>query len=602
MKTGKATRHRWLHESVAVRSADWPHMLRGCTAVTLLSIAVLACSGTDAADTAGPETFDPRPMRLVPDIRASEATRDAVRRELSADARGLSDGVTARERGEIQQLYDAQDHVPMWVDAAGRPDEQALAALALIASAADDGLRPEAYGWPRVSQQAKQLAEAPADAPVLAEVAAFDVTLSAAMLRYLRHLHLGRVDPRTIGLQLVVPVEPHDFVLVLRDALQRGRVAELHSDMTPPLMQYQALREMLARYRVLAERTDLAGVPLPPTSVKPGDLYDGAGALYAQLLALGDLPADTPPPAGSAGSDVMRYADVLVEGVRQFQRRHGLDPDGVLGKGTVAALNVPLSWRTRQIELALERMRWLPDLDDRRLVGLNIPMFQFWAWDAAPGGPPAFGMRAIVGRALSTQTPVFTADLQQVVFRPYWNVPRSILRNELLPAIERDIDYLRRQDMEMVRGWGDNAPVVAATAENVALLRAGTLRLRQRPGPRNALGLVKFDFPNTSDVYMHGTPAQALFSRARRDFSHGCVRVEDPLAFAEWVLRDQPGWTRAEIEVAADGSRTQYVRVARPIRVVLFYTTAAVMPADGTVHFAEDIYRHDARLDGALER
>jgi murein L,D-transpeptidase YcbB/YkuD len=229
-------------------------------------------------------------------------------------------------------------------------------------------------------------------------------------------------------------------------------------------------------------------------------------------------------------------------------------------------------------------------------------MFQLWGWDSIPPAEPAIGMRAIVGRALSTETPVFVDEMRHVIFRPYWNVPPSILRKEILPVLERNLDYLRRENMEMVRGPGDDARPVAASDANVALLRQGGLRLRQRPGAGNALGLVKFVFPNDANVYMHGTPAQALFSRTRRDFSHGCVRVEDPVGLAAWVLKDRPEWTRDRILAAMSGPDSQRVDLTHPIRVILFYVTAVVMPEDGTIHFAEDIYRHDARLDQALAR
>jgi murein L,D-transpeptidase YcbB/YkuD len=192
--------------------------------------------------------------------------------------------------------------------------------------------------------------------------------------------------------------------------------------------------------------------------------------------------------------------------------------------------------------------------------------------------------------------------MREVIFRPYWNIPRSILRHEILPVLERDPDYLRRQNMEIVRGPGDEAQPVDGTAENLALLRQGALRLRQRPGVQNALGLIKFVFPNEENVYMHGTPAQALFSRNRRDFSHGCVRVEDPVALAEWALKERPEWTRDRILSAMAGTQSFRVKLAQPIQVILFYTTATVMPEDGTIHFAEDIYRHDMRLDRALVR
>jgi len=289
--------------------------------------------------------------------------------------------------------------------------------------------------------------------------------------------------------------------------------------------------------------------------------------------------------------------------VKHFQLRHGLQSDGVLGAGTQAALAVPLSWRVRQIELAMERLRWLPHLGDEPFLAVNIPMFHLWGWDSIrPNGVPSFGTGVIVGRALNTKTPVLVEDMRYIVFRPYWNVPPSILRHEMLPILQRDLDYLDRQNLEIVSGQGDDALPVPATAESLAQLRAGILRLRQRPGPKNSLGLIKFIFPNDENVYMHGTPAQELFSRSRRDFSHGCVRLEDPIALAEWTLKDQPGWTRERIVAAMNATQSSRVSLTRPIRVILFYVTAVVMPEDGTIRFAEDIYGHDATLDRGLAR
>jgi murein L,D-transpeptidase YcbB/YkuD len=187
-----------------------------------------------------------------------------------------------------------------------------------------------------------------------------------------------------------------------------------------------------------------------------------------------------------------------------------------------------------------------------------------------------------------------------LIFRPYWNVPPSIVRNEILPALRRDPGYLQRHDMEIVRGPGDDARTVAPVAENVALLGQGALRLRQRPGPANSLGLVKFVFPNDANVYMHDTPSRQLFARSRRDLSHGCIGLEDPIALAQWALKDQPEWSRERIVATMQGAKTVRVNLTRPVKVVLFYVTATVHPGDGTVRFTEDIYGHDAALDRAL--
>jgi L,D-transpeptidase YcbB len=529
----------------------------------------------------------------------SSASRDAsgdFRSVIAAliDGRDAVLGVLSRdERSELQALYESAD-APLWLEAAGRPTRNMQDAVMVLSEAASEGLDPADYYQDLIAHLSPRPDTGSSTAQ---DPKRLDVVLSTAMLRYLRDVHVGRVDPRTIGFRLDAPRDQHDFAALLRAAISERQVMKLADDLRPPLAQYRLLRMMLLRYRSLGANASVLARPAVAPSIHPGDSYADVGVLQQELIVLDDLPADTPAPQANA-----RYDGPVVDGVKHFQIRHGLEPDGVVGKSTIAALRVPLAWRVRQIELALERLRWLPDLGDERLIVMNIPMFRLWAWDVIPpSGTPLFGMDVIVGRALSTQTPVFSEEMREVIFRPYWNVPRSILRHEVLPAIERDPGYLAREDMEIVRGESDNkAAHVELSAEALKALRRGTLRVRQRPGPKNALGLIKFVFPNEDDVYMHGTPAQALFGRSRRDFSHGCVRVADPVALAEWVLQDQSAWTRDRILAATMDTETIHVKLPRPIQVILFYTTTAVMPEDGTIRFADDIYRHDATLDRAL--
>ncbi|HET9766349.1 MAG TPA: L,D-transpeptidase family protein, partial [Thermoanaerobaculia bacterium] len=521
---------------------------------------------------------------------------------------------------------------PLWVEAGGRPNADARAALGLIAGAATDGLDPAEYRDATLARDAARLDAAPP--PVPAEIAAFDSGLSAATMRYLQQLHAGRVEPRAIGFKMTAPVDEHDFAALLTTALAQHRVVETAAELTPPLVLYRALRAMLGRYRQLAADSTLTAPAPLDKSVKPGEPYAEADALRRLLVALGDLPASgaaaapaatapaavptaagvtaavptaaapaavTPAPASPTPPAPVRYEGSLVDGVKHFQLRHGLEEDGVLGKGTQVAIAVPLARRVRQIELALERLRWAPHLDPQRFLAVNIPMYRLWVWQGIPSnGAPLWGMNVIVGRALDHSTPIFAEEMKYVVFRPYWNVPPSILRGEVLPALRRDSAYLARQNMEVVAGQGDESPALGWTPESLALLEKRKLRVRQRPGPRNALGLVKFVFPNDDNVYLHSTPSQALFSRSRRDFSHGCVRVEDPVKLAEWALQGQEGWTHDRIVKAVNGDRQVRVSLARPIQVLLFYITAVVMPEDRTARFAEDIYGHDARLDKAL--
>jgi murein L,D-transpeptidase YcbB/YkuD len=329
--------------------------------------------------------------------------------------------------------------------------------------------------------------------------------------------------------------------------------------------------------------------------VKPGDTWDGVPALAARLRVLGDLPEAAP--GETAGTT---YEGAVVQAVKRFQDRHALEPDGTIGAGTIAAINTPVARRVRQLELALERERWLPDTRGRALVFVNVPMFKLWGYDPARPDDP-LRMNVVVGKSLGHATPLFAEEMEYVVFSPFWNPPPSIIRGEIVPHARKDPGYLARQNMEIVASGAADAPAMAVTPEHLDAVLKGRLFIRQRPGPRNSLGQAKFIFPNADNVYMHGTPAQQLFSRARRDFSHGCVRLEDPAALAAWVLRDQPTWTGERIESAmASGSPVQ-VNLKPALTVLIFYDTAHV-DSHGVVHFADDYYGHDARLEAALAR
>ena len=486
---------------------------------------------------------------------------------------GLAGGVTA---DGVQVTLPSPPL--LWIDASGRPTAQALHALALFDTASQHGLTPAHY------QPSSPLSQG----------ARFDSEVSLGLLRYLHDLHLGRVDGRALGYQLSLRTDAVDLPALVRDAAA-GRLAEIVNTLTPRMRQYTALQQALATYRELAAATIPLPLPASTAVIRLDDSFPGAAAVRTYLIALGDIPPDT----SDASTDVFTAA--LSEGVRRFQHRHGLTVDGTLGPATRNALRVSLPTRVRQIELSLERLRWLPRDPQGPALIVNIPMFRIWSWEAVPAGrgPPIY-MMVMVGRARNTPTPVFASDLDTVVFRPYWNVPTSILINETLPAIRKDSRYLAKNHMEIVRGDGDRPEIVPLSPDALRLLAQGALRVRQRPGPQNSLGLIKFVFPNAMSVFMHGTPAPRLFERERRDLSHGCVRVEDPVTLAEWVLNSSD-WSRDAILKATQGTDSRSVPVAQSIRVVLFYTTAIVMP-DGTVHFASDLYGHDAALSRALAK
>ena len=525
---------------------------------------------------------------------ASDVVRPAATAASSALTHPWAQAIqsrAAKSRVEaLQGLYGPGGYATVWLDTAGRPTPSVAEALAVLGASATEGLDPADYGTDELSAQVAELRFRTPDAQ---EAADFELRISAAMLRYLRDLHVGRVDPHSLGYQVVRRPEPDDGA-TLRSALLDGRLQDMATGMAPIYTQYRQLRAALARYRTLAADPAWPRLPALGRTLKPGEGHPALVALRQRLLALGDMPGSAQQAASAPGFDA-----ALVEGVKRFQRRHGLQADGAIGRATEKALQVPLARRVRQIELAMERMRWLAPLDDRPVVTINIPMFRLWAYSARNRTAP-HDMAVIVGRSLRTRTPVLMDDLRQVIFRPYWNVPRSIVSEEILPRLRRDPGYLDRNEMEIVRGGGDDATRVAATPANLELLAQGDLRLRQRPGPRNSLGLVKFVFPNDDNIYLHGTPATELFQQARRDFSHGCVRVEDTVWLAQWLLSGQPEWTRERIVEAMNGTKSVQVNVTTPVQVLIYYLTAVVLPGNGELAFAEDIYGHDKALESAL--
>jgi murein L,D-transpeptidase YcbB/YkuD len=484
----------------------------------------------------------------------------------------------------VARLYASRADAPLWLDGR-RPTAAADDALLALAGAEAHGLEPGDYDAAALDRLAAAL---PAGRSGV-DLARFDLLLTVDLLRLLDDLRSGRMPDAPYG--RARETGRADLAAMLSEALQADTVAGLVAAAAPRLTQYRNLQRMLARYRRLAADSTLEPVPVTGV-VRPGDRFAGASALRRRLAALGDLGEITADTAAMYGA-----ADV--EAVHRFQLRHGLPSDGVLGGATVVALNTPLSARVRQIELAMERVRWLPSLTGRRFLVVNVPAFALFAFDSTGGaGTPSRWMKVVVGKAVDTRTPMLYAELRSVEFRPYWNVPRSILVGELLPLLRRRPDYLRAHEMELVgadgRPLGDQV-----TAAVLRLLSRGELRVRQRPGPHNALGLVKFDFPNPASVYLHGTPDSLLFSRPRRDFSHGCIRVADPVGLAEWVLHDRPEWSRAEITRAMAGPGSRRVALARPIPVAVYYTTAVAFP-DGTVRFYPDVYGLDRLLEQAL--
>jgi len=365
--------------------------------------------------------------------------------------------------------------------------------------------------------------------------------------------------------------------------------------LTVPMHEYERMSRALSQYRVLAAKDDGALVPVTEEPVEPGEYYDGVPRLIRLLSLTADLPA------GAVLSDSGLYEGELVAAVKRFQSRHGLEPDGRIDTTTLEQLNTPLRVRVRQLELALERWRRRPYDPRSPAIVLNLPEFRLRAFGGAnaDGHDPELEMKVVVGQAPEHKSPVLRSQLEMVIFRPYWNVPASIQRNELLSEIRRDPSWVSANNFELVSPQGEVTGNGRVSEDLLSELGTGKLQLRQKPGPKNTLGLMKFVFPNEYGVYMHDTSARWLFERERRDLSHGCIRLENPEDLAEWVLRGQPGWSRDEIDAAIQGTESTSVKVKRPIQVVIMYSTAAVMK-NGEVHFFEDIYDEDRALEKEL--
>jgi murein L,D-transpeptidase YcbB/YkuD len=285
--------------------------------------------------------------------------------------------------------------------------------------------------------------------------------------------------------------------------------------------------------------------------------------------------------------------------VRRFQERHGLPADGVLGKSSIAALGVTPASRVQQIELTLERARWTPLLQAKRMIVINIPEFVLRAYEVGEQTVDVREeMKVIVGKALDTRTPLFDEAMRFIEFSPYWNVPPSIARAELVPKLRVKPGQWSQEGYEFV--LADGSVQTALNKSGLDAVLRGAARIRQRPGERNALGDIKFVFPNSDNIYLHHTPSVGLFERERRDFSHGCIRVEQPLALAEFVLKPMPEWTEARIRDAMAAGKSATLKLAEPVQVLIAYGTALVK--QGRIHFFDDIYGHDRLLDEALRR
>jgi L,D-transpeptidase YcbB len=490
----------------------------------------------------------------------------------------------------VANFYNSSGYAPAWLRN-NEPTQQALAVIDVLKQADAKGLNAEDYNSSRWADRLARLRQSPS----AADLARFEAALTVCTMRYISDLHIGRVNPQHFKFNLNVAPKKYDLPLFLRERVIDATDVQAELDQVePPFAGYKRTLLALQRYMELSKQDNGEQLPVPPKPVDAGSPYDGVPRLTALLRLLGDLPSDAAPESSNL------YAGPLVDAVKHFQGRHGLTPDGRLGQQTLKQLNVPLSFRVEQLRLTLERWRWVPYAFSQPPIVVNIPEFRLRAYEK--GGTIALMMNVIVGKAYRHETPVFERDMKYVVFRPYWNVPPSIQRSEIVPAIRKDRDYIAKKGYEVITPQGTVVTSGTISDDVLQQLSAGKLQVRQKPGPTNALGLVKLIFPNEYNVYLHSTPSQQLFSQSRRDFSHGCIRVEKPAELAAWVLRDNPGWPLDRVRTAMQsGKDNVQVNLTDPVPVLILYGTA-VVDEQNEAHFFDDIYGYDADLEKVLAK
>lgn len=372
------------------------------------------------------------------------------------------------------------------------------------------------------------------------------------------------VDAADLG--WFIPKKKFDFTkLVDSVVVAKGKGEDKYLPLNP---QYKQLQEALTKYYNIQKKDSWHSISKPKKTYKAGDSSAAIAQIKHRLFLLGDLPQE---------DTTTQYTVALSDAVTSFQHRVGLKETGIVDTATIRELNCPISERIKQMIINLERMKWMPPESDSNYIVVNIPEYKLYVYD---NGKREFDMNVIVGKE-GTGTVIFTGKLKFVVFSPYWNLPPSIVKKEILPEIDKNPAYLEEQDME-VTGYENDLPVI-----------------RQRPGEKNSLGLVKFLFPNNYNIYLHDTPFKDLFSKQSRNFSHGCIRIEDATKMALYLLRDDPSYTEEKVDSLMHLDHEKWVTIKNPVRVSIVYFTAWV-DDDGKVNFRKDIYGHDEDMEKKL--
>ena len=528
-------------------------------------------------------------LALTLALSVAPARAESLRNELAAQFEvALTSARAEAEQDALAQLeafYRGRAMAPLWVGETGlRPRGEEIARLLGLAGA--DALDPRDYGVPAI----EALIGAPVSARAPERLAELELRLSLGLVTFAADLGQGRVAPHISDPDLFVFREEVDKAAVIAAAAQAEDLPGLLQRYRPQTPRYERLKAALVRYRALAAQGGWAPIAEGPV-LKPGMTDPRVPALRRRLALWGDLEI------ASAAADPELYGADLVRAVARMQWRHGLEPDGVVGRKTLAAFNVPLEQRIRQMTINLERRRWMPDDLGERFIFVNLADFVLKVVEKEK---TILDMRVVVGKPFH-MTPVFSHEMTYVVMNPYWNVPPSIASKELLPKIKQNVSYLAENNFELFTDWSSGAGKLDPQGVDWARVNGSSFpyKLRQGPGDGNALGRMKFMFPNRFNVYLHDTPAKALFKKDQRSFSHGCIRVHHPELLGAVVLAKTEGWPLSRIEETIAGGERRVVTLAAPLPVHISYLTAWVNK-DGSLHFRDDIYGRDKKLADAL--
>ena len=484
----------------------------------------------------------------------------------------------------VENFYKGRNYQPAW----SRDGHlmQADSLIKAVEQAYGDGLTPDYYHLSLIKSLVNRAGN---KLPSPDHMANLDILLTDAFITLGCHLSGGCVNPATIQSEWFAKRRDVDVASVLEQAVRKRQIREALMGLRPEQGSYAKLRQALARYRELSSTGGWPQVSSGPRMKKDSKSYRVA-ELRKRLAASGDLEMKE-----VKGKNL--FDEKLEQSVIFFQKRHGLKGDGIVGPVTLGALNVPLKQRIRQMELNLERLRWILGNPEQRSIVVNIANFEL---NVVENGESILSMKVVVGKPYQ-RTPVFTSKMTYLVINPSWNIPDSIARDEVLEKIRKDPRYLAKQNIKVLKGWGPHEEVIDPKTIDWSKITPKKLsyRFRQEPGPLNPLGHIKFMLPNQFDVYLHDTPSRRLFSENVRTFSHGCTRIEKPIELGEYLLRDAPGWTREKILDSIEKGTEQKVPIPRPLNVHFLYLTAWV-DQGGTLQFRNDIYGRDKLLDEAL--